>query len=346
MNYKDTVIELCALAGPSGFEDAAGARVKDMLEKALGEAETDALGNVIGIRRCGRENAKKLLLDAHIDEIGLLVTHIKDGFLKISPIGGIDSRILPGSEITLLTEPPMCGIVSVMPPHVLSEEDQKKPVKIEDTFIDIGLGQEEAEKAVPLGTPALLEGGGYTLLGENSLCSKALDDRACLAAIICAADMLKDEELDYDLIVMASAQEELGMRGARTGIYGADPDWCLAVDVTHANTPDSKPEKTMKGGAGPAIGVGPNITRRFSDRLKKLAIENDIPYQLEVMAGNTGTNAWVMQVSRKGVATALLSIPVKYMHTPFETMALSDGETAAKLIFRFALSLKGGGQDD
>jgi endoglucanase len=142
---------------------------------------------------------------------------------------------------------------------------------------------------------------------------------------------------------MASTQEELGMRGAKTGTYLADPDWCLAVDVTHAGTPDAKPEKTMKGGGGPSIGVGPNITRRFSDQLAELAKENDIPYQLEVMAGNTGTNAWVMQVSRKGVATALVSIPVKYMHTPFETMELSDGENAVKLIYQFALSLNGGG---
>lgn len=341
MNYKELVAELCSIKAPSGFESAAAERVKEIFENVLGEARIDAMGNVIGVRRCGRENAEKLLLDAHLDEIGLIVTGIQDGFVKVSSIGGIDSRILPGSEITFLTEPELRGIVCAMPPHVLSEEDQKNTVKLQDTYIDTGISQEEAEKLIPLGTAAILEGGGQTLLGESRFCSKALDDRACIAAIICAADKLKEEKLDFDLYLMASTQEEVGMRGAKTGVFSVDPDWCLAVDVTHANTPDSKPDKTLKGGAGPAIGVGPNMTRRFSDLMIKVAKESKIPHQIEVMGGNTGTNAWVMQVSRGGVATALVSIPIKYMHTPFETMELSDGEKTVELIVEFVKALKG-----
>ncbi|MBQ9979526.1 MAG: M42 family peptidase [Oscillospiraceae bacterium] len=341
MNYKELVIELCSMKAPSGFEAAAGERVKEIFKTVLGEAWIDAMGNVIGVRRCGKENAKKLLLDAHLDEIGLLVTAIEDGFVKVSPIGGVDSRILPGSEVTFLTQPEIHGIVCTMPPHVLSEEDQKNTVKIQDTYIDTGLSQEQAEKLIPLGTAAILEGGGQTVLGEDRICSKALDDRACLAAIICAADALKDEKLDFDLYLMASTQEELGMRGAKTGVFSVDPDWCLAVDVTHAHTPDSKPGKTMKGGEGPAIGVGPNMTKKFSDLMIKLAKEAEMPHQIEVMGGNTGTNAWVMQVSRGGVATALVSIPIKYMHTPFETMQLSDGEKTVELIVKFVKALKG-----
>jgi len=338
LNYEQTLARLCALSAPSGFESPAADAAAELLCPLVDEVTVTRLGSVVGVRRCGKKNAHRLLLDAHLDEIGFIVTGHEEGFLRFAPLGGVDPRMLPDREVMLLTDPPITGVVACLPPHVQTADDMDKSLPIKDLYIDVGLTQETAEKRIPTGTPATYR-GGCTLLGKKLLCGKALDDRAGFTVLLDTLERLKDKRLDVDLYVLGSTQEETHSSGAVTAAYGIAPDWCVAVDVTHGDSPDASKNETFKLGGGPVIGVGPNCARSLSNRLKELAREGDIPYQIEVMSGSSGTNAWPIQICREGVATAVLSIPERYMHTPVEVVNREDLEDAAQLLAAFVESL-------
>jgi len=159
MKLIDTIKELCELSGPAGFEEQVAVHVKGLFEQYMDEVWIDVLGNVIGVRRCGKENARKLLFDAHIDEIGFIVTSLEDGFLRFARLGGLDARVVPATGVTILTQPPLYGVISVLPPHVLEEKDTEKNFKIEDLFIDTGLSKEEAAKLITPGTHGVIAHG-------------------------------------------------------------------------------------------------------------------------------------------------------------------------------------------
>jgi endoglucanase len=239
--------------------------------------------------------------------------------------------MLPGREVTILTEPPMFGVVSCLPPHVLTPEQMEKTIAVKDMYIDVGLSDEEAKKRIPIGTPAVYRDEPREL--ENHLlCGKALDDRSCFVALVQALDKLKGKSLNIDLFVAAGAQEEVFMRGAGPLAYTVAPDYCIVVDVTHAATPDSKGQITGKLGGGPVISIGPNSDRRFTQFIQDTARERNIPYQLEVHTRNSGTNAYPIQVSRGGVITAIMGIPLRYIHSPVECANLEDIEKTADLL--------------
>jgi len=337
----ETLERLCPQAGPSGFEGDVTQTAKKLLEELMDEASIDRLGNVIGVRRCGKPNAKRLLLDAHLDEIGLMVTGIEEGFLRFAPIGGVDPRMLPARELTILTKPePIFGVVACLPPHVQTAADHDKSVAIEDLRIDIGMTQEEAEKAVPIGTPIVYR-EGVTRLAGGQVTGKSLDDRSCFTILLRTAELLKDVDLDVDLYIMGSVREEVSGFGAIVGANAVNPDWCVAVDVTHAATPDvSNPkDRTCEMYGGPVIGMGPNMTWALTDRMVEKAKAFDIPYQPEIMEGHTGTNGWGMQTCLEGIPTSVVSLPLKYMHSPIEVVALEDMEQIARLLAAFAKDL-------
>ena len=335
MTIKETTRELCALSGPSGFEEAVARRAKELLEPLVDEICSDSMGNVLALRRCGKPGARQLLLDAHLDEVGFIVTEVAEGFLKFSALGGLDERTLPGREVRVLApEGPLYGVVACLPPHVLTAEQKEEAVEIKNLFIDLGLSQAEAEKRVPIGTPGVFEGPMFDLQGDNFV-SKALDDRICAAVVLQVLENLKGEELPYDLAVMFSAQEEVGLRGAAPGAFRLAPDWCIAVDVTHARTPDAPKGETFEAGKGCTVGVGPNANRAMTKAIMDAAKEQEIPYSVEVMPRSSGTNGWAIQITRQGVATAIVSVPVKYMHSPVEAASLADAEAAADLITAF-----------
>lgn len=348
MSTADMIIELCATAGPAGFEQGVAARVRELLAPCMDEVSTDVLGNVIGVRRCEAsrrgENAGKLLFDAHIDEVGLIITGHEEGFLRFAALGGVDARMLPAARIRILTEPPIPGIVGTAPPHIQKSEESDKTIASEDLFIDIGMSQEEAKTAVPPGTAAVFD-AGVRRFGDDLICGRGLDDRAGFACILRALELLKDEKLDVDLYVMASVQEEAGTRGAKTAAFGIDPDWCVVVDVDHAKTPDNKDYWLKEVGGGAVISKGTILNNSLTDTAVRLAEEKGIKYQLGIEAGNTGTNANVIQLTRGGVVTALLGLPLKYMHSPVEVISLNDAEAVAALLCEIAKTLKGGEVD-
>ncbi|MDR2590811.1 MAG: M20/M25/M40 family metallo-hydrolase [Oscillospiraceae bacterium] len=333
MNIKQELIKICEIPGPAGFEEKIALHVKALFEKYMDDTWIDVLGNVIGVRKSKKENAKKLLFDAHIDEIGLIVIGVEEGFLKFAPLGGLDARVIPASSVTIMTEPPIYGIISVLPPHILKDEDVEKNIKIEDMFIDIGLSQEEAEKLVKPGTPGVLA-RSVKEFGENKLCGSSIDDRVGVIAILQALELLKDKELDVDLYVMASVQEEVGVRGATTGAYAIAPDYCIVVDVDHAKTPDAKKhEANTKLDDGAIITRGPNMNTSFTDKILSIAQENDIKHQISVIAsGSAYNNVRSIQISREGVITAVIGVPMKYMHTTNEVVSLDDINSIANLL--------------
>ena len=338
MNYDTVLGQLCSLNGPSGFESDVAQAAAEILRAAVDEVQIDKMGSVIGLRRCGRENAPKLLLDAHLDEIGFIITGHEEGYLRFAPLGGVDPRMLPDRELTVMTKPPMTGLVACLPPHIQSSDDMDKSLPIRELWLDVGLSQEEAEKRIPIGTPAVYR-TGCAPLGEKLLCGKALDDRACFAVLVDALERLKGEELDVDVYVLGSTQEETHSTGAITAAYGICPDMCVAVDVTHGDSPDAPKDQTFPLGGGPVVGIGPNCTRWMAQRMKKSAKKLDMEIGLEVMSGHTGTNGWDLQISREGVATSVLSLPLRYMHTPVETIHRDDLDKTAALLAEFIRGL-------
>lgn len=339
MDLFDSICRLCDDRGPSGFESDVAQTAKELLTPLMDEVTIDRLGSVVGVRRCGKPNAKKLLLDAHLDEVGFLVTAVEDGFLRFRSLGGVDPRILVDRELTILTTPPIFGVVSCLPPHVQKSGDADKTVPMTELAIDVGMNQELAQKMVPIGTPVVYRQSCFRL-GEREVCGKSLDDRSCFITLLRAAELLKDKPLDVDLYILGSTCEEVGGWGAEAAAFSIAPDWCVAVDVTFGQEPGVSSEQApCKLHNGPAIGIGPVIPRWMSNRLLDKAKKADIPYQTEIMSGMTGTNGDEFQIAREGVATAVLSLPLKYMHTPMEVIGLDDVEQTAQLLAAFALGL-------
>lgn len=332
--------KLCDLPAVSGFEAAAAQAAAELFAPFCDDTTVDRQGNLLAFRRCGRENAKTILLDAHLDQIGFLITEVLDGgFLRFAPVGGIDPRMLLGSEVTILTDKPLYGVISCMPPHLLKAGEQNKAVPIDQMAIDTGLI--DAKGKIPVGTPVVWAQPPVRLLGDR-IASRCLDDRAGVAVLLSTMEKLQREKnLACDIAVLVSAQEEVTGLGAQSRTFFVQPDYAVAVDVTHGKTHDSASDDTFALGDGVAIGMGPNLHRGLTQALIQTAKAYDIPCDVEVMEGHTGTNAWTIQIVAHGVATALLSIPERYMHTPIETVSISDIENAAQLLYEFIRRFRG-----
>ena len=338
MDLIPVLEQMSGLSGPSGFERPVAEAAAALLRPYMEETYIDRYGNVVGIRRCGLPGAKRLLLDAHLDEVGLVVTGIEEGFLRFRAIGGVDPRILPDQRVQILTEPVTNGVITCLPPHLQKEGDQSSATPMDELWIDVGMSQELAQKRIPVGTPVVY-GSVFAELQNGFVAGKAMDDRACFAALLWAAEALRGKTLDVDLYIMGSTREEVNGSGAAVGTFALKPDCAIAVDVTHGRTPDGPKDETFLLGKGPVIGIGPNMTRWMADRLAKKAEELGYAWQPEVMTGHSGTNAWRMQIAREGVATAVLSVPLRYMHTPYEVIQTSDLEAAGRLLATFVENL-------
>ncbi len=336
MDKKECLTALCQAEGVSGFEDGVAAVCQTMLEQICESVETDAFGNVAGLLPAARPDAPTLLLDAHMDQIGFVVTQVlPGGFLRFAPMGGVDPRMLLGCEVSILAGGGRYGVIACVPPHLQKKGEERNAVPMQDMVIDTGLLH--AEEVISVGTPVVYR-TTPCFLTEKVLTAKALDNRAGVAAVLWALSALRGKALPVHVQVLFSCQEETTALGARVRTYGTKPDHILAVDVSHAKTPDAPADKTFEFGKGVLIGMGPNLHTNFTQSLMDTAKKAGIPYQLEVMEGNTGTNAWEMQTVACGAATALLSIPLKYMHTQIETVAVRDIEWTAELICQAILA--------
>jgi len=324
--------ELCDASGISGYEGAVRELVADAMRSYVDEMRTDAMGNLIGLRRgFGEEPRKKVMLAGHMDEIGLIVSQIEKGFLRFTQVGGYDARVLPGQEVLVHGKIPLPGIVAARPPHVLTPEERKKVIKMRELFVDVGLPPEEVETQVNVGDLITLH-APYTALRNKRATAKAFDDRAAVASILLCLEELSSMRHSWDVFAVATVQEEVGLRGAITSTFGVFPDIGIAIDVTHGDTPGVPETETVEIGGGPSITVGPNIHPKVYEALVETAKRYEIPYQVEAAPGRTGTDAWAIQVTRSGVPTGLLGIPTRYMHAPVETIELTDVRRTGRLL--------------
>ncbi len=267
------------------------------------------------------ESDYTLMLEAHIDQIGFIVTDIDDnGFLTVSSCGGIDLRALPSRQVDIHGKRKVRGVFCSTPPH-LSEEDVAFD-KISDLKIDTCLG-DTAKEIISVGDYVTFS-TEFTELAGDKICSKSLDDRAGCAVLIELASRFYDKRPPVNLVFCLSDMEEIGLRGAKTSAFKISPDEAIAIDVSFADAPDISPTECGKMGGGAMIGVSPVIDRKISDKLIRLAKEKNIPYQTEVMGKSTGTDADIISVTKSGVKTGLVSIPLRNMHSDCEIISVSD----------------------
>lgn len=324
--------ELCDASGISGYEGEVRELVAAAMRPHVDELRTDVMGNLIGLRRgSGAEPRHKVMLAGHMDEIGLIVTQIEKGFLHFTEVGGYDVRVLPGQEVLVHGKTPLPGIVGSRPPHVLSPEERKKVPPMHELFVDVGLLPEAVADQVRVGDLITLH-APYTALRNDRAAAKAFDDRAAVASIVVCLEELSHMRHTWDVLAVATVQEEVGIRGAITSAFGLFPDAAIAIDVTHGDTPGVADTETVEMGRGPSITVGPNIHPKVYEALVETARRNEIPYQVEAAPGPTGTDAWGIQVARSGVPTGLLGIPTRYMHAPVETIDLQDVRRTGRLM--------------
>ncbi|HWP80703.1 MAG TPA: M20/M25/M40 family metallo-hydrolase [Candidatus Acidoferrum sp.] len=341
MDMKDVLFELAALSGISGMEDRLSERAEELFKPYADKVETDALFNVVATKLAESPTEETLLLDAHMDEIGLIVTGVTDqGFLKFDNLNGVDRRTILASEVTVYTEHgDYYGIVAAAPPHLMKPEDQEKTPTFDTLYIDVGFGPEKAKELFSPGNFITLKQTPTKLLG-NVVTGKSFDDRSSVAAIWGLFKALRDVRLPFNLVALLSSQEETGLRGARVVCHRANPTEAIAIDVTFAYLPDCPRERTALMGKGPALTYAPILDRTFTDRLREVAKANDIPLQYEVGSGTTGTNSFAIFNTGKGVKTALLSIPLKYMHSVVETLDFSDVKNTTRLLKEYIMDKK------
>jgi putative aminopeptidase FrvX len=329
--------ELIEAPSPSGFEQPAQRVIRKALTDIVDDLRTDVMGNVVA-HIAGPQGAPRLMLAGHCDEVGFMVKYIDDhGYLFFAPIGGIDAHLVPGQRVTVHTDGgPVSGVVGKRPIHQIDAKDRDKVIPFKNQFIDIGCkDKSEAAKLVSIGDPVTFSVGVERLQGSR-LTSRALDDK--MGAFIVAQvlrEVKRHNNLSVDLYGVSTVQEEIGLRGGTTSAYGVQPDIGIAVEVGFASDypdADHKDSGEICLGKGPIIARGPNINPLLFELLTKTAEEEGIPCQKIGIPRATGTDANVMQLVHGGVATALVSIPLRYMHTPVEVLDWADIEGAVKLL--------------
>ncbi len=334
----DFLKELIDNHSPSGYEKDAAIVWKNRTAEFADDVRVDVHGNVISVLNA--KGAPKVMLAGHVDEIGYMIKYVdNEGYLYFSTIGGIDPHLMPGQRLWIKGKKGnVLGIIGRKPVHLLEGEEKNRISKIENLWIDIGAkDKKEAMARVSIGDPAI-PAVGFEVLYGTKVIGRGYDDRAGAFVVSEVMRLLSDEKIQAGVYGVATVQEEIGLRGAHTSAYGINPDVGIAVDVTFAtDVPgvDKKQLGEMKIGSGPVIARGPNINHKVFELLVKTAEKEKIPYQIEGISRGTGTDANVMQLTRSGVATGLVSIPNRYMHTPVELVDIKDLENAAKLLAAF-----------
>jgi putative aminopeptidase FrvX len=374
MDTVELLKRLSETVGLSGYERPVRTLIKEEFGRFADEVRTDKMGNLIALKRgtppqdeapgvrlkpsaeasaelsraLGRKpsrRSRRILLAAHMDEIGLMVTSVEEGFLRIAPVGGIDRRLLPAQPVTVHGtvggQHDLAGVVASVPPHLVPGQERDKVTPIDKLFVDVGLPPDEVEKRVRVGDLVSFRQEALELKG-GLLTGKALDNRASVAAVAICLELLSGMRHTWDVYAVATVQEEVGLKGALTSAFGVKPDVAIAIDVTFANQPGAPQDFTFPMGKGPTIGIGPNFHPTLHQALVDAAKAQEIPYHIEPVPGSSGTDAWAIQVSREGVPTALLSIPERYMHTPVEVIAVKDVERTGRLMAHFIAGLAPG----
>lgn len=325
---------------PSGHEEPLRVLLREAWSGLVDSIEQDRLGTLIGIKRATQppETRRKIMLAAHMDEIGMMVRAVVDGFVFVHRISGVDNRIMLAQPVMVHGRRALPGIVATVPPHLLKGTNTGKYPDFETFVIDLGLPAAEVDALVQVGdliTPDSL----MIDLGANRVAGKAMDDRACVAAVTVCLHQLKRMQHQWDVYAAATVQEETGLHGAKTAAYHIKPDIAIALDVTFAKQPGVPDEQTVEMGGGVGIGIGPNFHPRLYDKLRETAKQYEIKLQDDLIPGASGTDAWAIQVALEGIPTALLEVPIRNMHSSVETLDLRDIDRAGRLLAAFIADL-------
>ncbi len=331
----ELIKKLCDAHGISGYEDEVREIIRCEVENYSDKVYTDKMGNIIAVKE-GED--KKVMIAAHMDEIGFMVKHIEEqGFLRVTPIGGWFSQTVLNQRAIVHTDKgKIVGVFGCKPPHIMKEEERKKVIKIEDMFVDIGAESRDEAKdmGVEIGCPITID-RELVKLGENRITGKAIDDRVGVAALI---DVFREVKTDVTLYAVFTVQEEVGLKGARTSAFSINPDMAIALDVCVATDfPGVNANQEIKLGKGPAItvvdasGRGLIAHKKVLKLLRETAEKYEIPYQLEVGEGGT-TDATAIHLTREGIPSGVLSIPARYIHTPVEVIDLRDYNNTVSLL--------------
>ncbi len=325
--------------GASGYEDDVRNLFIRELKKLVDDIEITPLGSVVGIkrapqpRRTARTQAPRVLVEAHMDEIGFIVTSVDDGLIRFDEIGIFDPRVLPAQSVLVHGRKTLPGVIGARPPHVLTAEERKKALALNDLYIDVGLSAERLQELVSVGDSITLN-QNVIPLRNNFYAGKAFDDRASLVVLLEMLRQLQNVKHTWDVYVVANVNEEDSSIyvGALTSTFKIQPQIAICLDVTHAQQANLNEEQLPRLKEGPCIARGANIHPYVFEKLRQAAAREQIPHQITVYGSNTGTNAWMMQVAGEGVPTGLVELPLRYMHTSVETIQLDDIARAADLL--------------
>jgi len=331
---------LVSAPGLSGHELPIRNLIKETWQPLATELGSDGLGSLWAIKHgTGKGPRRKIMLSAHMDAIGLMVSQMRDGFLWVTEIGGVDARVMPGQPVVVHGRESLPGVVTSVPPHLLTSADREKAVKLEHLMIDVGLPPERVAALVRVGDLISYGQPPFEMQNGDWLVAKSLDNRASVAAVSVCLDILQSRPHQWDVIAVATAQEEETLGGAFTSAFGLAPDLAIAVDVTFAAGPGQPEHKTFSIGDGPTCGWGPNLHPKLHKLIMETASKNEIPCRLEVIPVHSGTDAFAIQVSRDGIPTAVIGLPLKHMHTPVEVVSVKDVTRAGRLMAEFIVGL-------
>jgi endoglucanase len=327
---REFIDELCQSDGPSGRESGTAQVAAKWLSKLSGQVSMDRLGNVLSSHPISEANAPTILLDAHLDEVGIIITSCENSFAQFTSLGGIDPHILPGQTVKLMTDPPCYAVVACLPPHIQTREDMKTIAPMDKLYLDV------AGRDIPVGTTGVFVGEGMNL-GEKQYVSKALDDRLGFAMIyrsmqlVPAYEIILGKERHSNVVLSGSVREECG-NGVKAVTHAVQPQASFVVDLGFGKQPGTAEENVFPLGSGPILTIAPTCNRKMIRWVQEIAKRENIPLNIEVCGRSTGTNGEDVALTGAGVPTVVFGIPSKYMHTNVETFYWEDAERAAKLL--------------
>jgi endoglucanase len=334
VDLKAHLKKLCETPGPSGYEDAVGEALAEDWRPLVDSLDVGKSGSLIGLKKgTGSEPHRKIMLCAHMDENGLIVSQIEGGLLRVARLGGIDTRILPGAPVLVHGRRSLPGVVGVPPLHVVNEDVRGRYPDVRDLVVDLGRPAAEVAELVRVGDVITLD-ASLIELQNGRLAGKALDDRACVAALTACLEALQTRRHVWDVLAVASTQEEVGSRGARVEAYRLEPEIAIALDVTFAVQPGVN-DSAFKLGDGPTLSLGENFHPALYQALDAAAKRLELSVHPEPTPGPSGTDAWPIQVSRDGIPTALIGLPIRNMHSGVETLDMKDLERTGRLLAEF-----------
>ena len=335
MELRELIPAMAGLMSVSGYETY-HADALSALVQGFDEDVTDALGNRYLVRRSGKENAARILIDAHMDEIGLYVSEILEGgFLRVVSIGGLDLRTLASAEVVIYGKKEITGVIASTPPHLQKAGEKKELTPVEELLVDTGYGEDDLADLVRIGTPVGFA-PRYTWLANDRVVGKGMDNKACAACAVHALQNVEQSELAGDVYVLLSVREETGaMGGVAPAAVAIKPDYAMVIDVNLGRTPDVKERETVVMGKGPSITRSAIVDRRLTKMTEALATRNNIPWQISVAATNTGTNTTDLHLVGAGIPVVDVGVPLRAMHTYVEMLDMADAAWLSDLVRTF-----------